>query len=144
MFWRLAADLAGLSQCRRLRVGCAVVRPDFSEVVAIGYNGPPAGLPNGGCRGAEGACGCCHSEASALVKMKGGGGDLVMAVTHSPCEHCAGLAVNCGRVGTVLYGERFRDGRGLDVLAAAGVACVAWADWSGDEKTPGTVPGVVG
>lgn len=144
MFWRLAADLAGLSQCRRLRVGCAVVRPDFSEVVAIGYNGPPAGLPNDGCRGTEGSCGCGHSEASALVKMRGGGDGLAMVVTHSPCEGCAGLVVNCGRIGYVVYGERFRDGRGLEVLERAGVVAVAWSDWSGDERTPGTVPGVAG
>ncbi len=111
--------------------------------MAIGYNGPPAGLPNDGCRATEGSCGCCHSEASSLVKMKGGGGDLVMVVTHSPCEHCAGLVVNCGRVGSVVYGERFRDGRGLDVLRAAGVVTTAWADWSGDERAPGESPGAL-
>lgn len=147
MFWDLAAGLARLSRCRRLSVGAVVLRPDLSEVLAVGYNGPAAGLPNDSCRGAEGACGCVHAEANALVKLRAGAGGLVLLTTHSPCEHCAGLVVNSGRVGWVVHGEPYRDRRGLDVLAAAGVVAVGWREWVGtgglDEKTPGVVPGVV-
>lgn len=115
-------------------MGAVVVRPDLSEVLAIGYNGPPAGLPNDGCRGAAGACGCVHAEANALVKLRSSEGGLVMVLTDSPCEHCAGLVVNSGRVGYVAYGREYRDGAGLGVLQAAGVVATGWP---GNEDAPG-------
>lgn len=122
-FWRFAAGLSDLSTCRRRAVGCVVADPGLTSVLAIGYNGPPRGLPNDRCREAEGACGCIHAEANALVKLRGGGG-LALLTTTSPCEHCAGLIVNCGKVATVIYGDAYRDSSGLAVLLAAGVAAV--------------------
>ena len=89
VFWRLACDLASLSCCKRARVGCVVVPGDMTEVVAIGYNGPPAGEPNDSCRGTEGSCGCVHAEGNAVSKLRGGAG-LVMVTTTLQCEHCAG------------------------------------------------------
>src|SRR5687768_6076870 len=82
-FWAFTESLAGLSRCTRLRVGCVVIRPDFSEVLAVGYNGPPRGVPNDACRGGAGACGCIHCEANALVKINNGSRGLVMLCTDS-------------------------------------------------------------
>ena len=125
-------SLAGLSQCQRLRVGCTVVRPDLSEVVAIGYNGPPVGLPNDGCRSAEGNCGCVHAEANALLKLKVGTPGLVMITTDSPCEHCAGLILNAGgRVRAVAYARAYRDPAGLSRLVEGGVTVATWAAVAG-------------
>ncbi len=123
VFWRLARDLASLSCCRRAKVGCVVVLPDLTEVVAIGYNGPPAGTPNDGCRGTEGNCGCAHSEGNALSKLRGGH-DLVMVTTTLQCEHCAGLVVNSGKVRAVVYGQEYRNTYGVDLLRSAGLAVV--------------------
>ena len=120
VFMRLAADLAGLSHCRRKQVGAAIVTPDMSAVLAIGYNGPPSGRPNDSCRGGEGACGCIHAEANALVKLEAGGrGGLVLLTTLSPCEHCAGLIVNSKKIESVVYAEAYRDAAGLKVLGEA-------------------------
>ena len=129
---RLAGSMAALSTCRRLRVGCVVVSPKLQAILAVGYNGPTAGTPNDSCTGIPGACGCVHAEANALVKLGAGAGELV--VTHSPCSHCAGMIVNSGRVTGVTYGERFRDGGGIDVLARAGVPCVPMT-----ERVPRTI-----
>jgi deoxycytidylate deaminase len=117
VFWQLVASLAGLSTCRRRDVGCVVVDPALRSVLAVGYNGPPARIPNGGCREAEGSCGCVHAEANTLVKLRSEAWGLVMLSTTCPCEHCAGLIVNSGRVEVVIYGDAYRDSRGLSVLA---------------------------
>lgn len=125
VFCRFADDLSRLSTCRRLSVGAVVVPPDLSGVVSVGYNGPPAGLPNDGCRDhVPGGCGCVHGEANALVKVRRGGGGLVLLLTDSPCEHCAGLVLNSAGVAAVVYGRAYRDPRGVDVLLAGGVVPV--------------------
>lgn len=117
-FWRLADDLAALSTCRRLSVGCVIVTRDLLEVAAIGYNGQPRQLPNDGCREEEvGSCGCVHAEASALVKLRVREPGLLLLTTASPCETCAGLILNSGRIGTVVYGSRYRDETGLNILS---------------------------
>ncbi len=123
VFWRLAADLASLSCCKRMGVGCVVVLPDLTEVVAIGYNGPPAGMPNDSCRGTQGSCGCSHAEGNAVAKMRAGS-DLVMLTTTLQCEHCAGLVVNSRKVAAVVYGQEYRDTAGVAVLRASGLVVV--------------------
>lgn len=122
---RLASSLAALSTCRRLGVGCVVATPKLERVLAVGYNGPPAGLDNSSCSGEAGVCGCVHAEANALVKLSGDSGSgLTLHSTHSPCRHCAGLVVNSGRVSRVVYGTEFRDRSGVEVLRATGVECL--------------------
>lgn len=125
-FVRFADNLASLSYCRRLKVGCLLVPADFTEVLAIGYNGPPAGLPNDGCRGAEGACGCVHGEASALVKLTSPRSDLTLVTTVAPCEHCAGLIINSGKVRKVVYVSQYRDPAGLELLGKAMIDATQW------------------
>ena len=120
-FWEFTEGLGRLSCCKRLGVGCIVVTPDLTEVLSVGYNGPPAGRPNDGCREAEGACGCVHGESTAMAKLSSHRDDLVLLVTTSPCELCAGLVVNSQRVLYVVYGVAYRDPRGIDLLRKSGV-----------------------
>jgi len=126
VFTELATSLARLSRCSRKQVGAVIIPADLSNVLAIGYNGPPAGEPNDSCRGGEGSCGCIHSEANALVKLSIDRKDLILVTTLSPCEHCAGLILNCGKISGVLYGEEYRDTRGLDLLLKRDVQLVNW------------------
>lgn len=116
VFADLAQSLADLSTCRRRRVGAVVVDPDLTEVLAIGYNGPPAGVDNGACRAVEGDCGCVHAEANAVAKLRDRRDGLTLVATMSPCEQCAGLIVNCRRISAVLYGSAYRDGAGAALL----------------------------
>lgn len=137
VFWDFAQGLSRLSSCRRLGVGCVVVTPTLSEVLSIGYNGPPAGFPNDSCRGTEGNCGCAHAEGNALAKLTGYGVDLVMLSTTLQCEHCAGLVVNSQRVRYVVYGLPYRDPTGADVLMRAGVVVVSSSRVGLKTKNPG-------
>lgn len=116
VFFGFTEDLASLSTCRRLQVGALIVQPDFSEVLAVGYNGPPAGRSNDSCRSNQGNCGCVHAEANAIAKLATRDRDLLMLVTASPCEACAGLIINSGRVAVLIYGEPYRDPTGLTLL----------------------------
>ena len=117
---RTVRDIARLSTCKRLRVGCLVVTPDLSEILAFGYNGPPAGEPNESCRGVT-PCGCVHADVNALVKTRSNKRGLVMILTHSPCEACAGLIINGGLVARVDYLREYRDLRGVKLLDRAGI-----------------------
>lgn len=110
-----------LSTCRRNKVGCVIVPTDLSRVCAIGYNGPAAGEDDEACRCEEGACGCIHAEANALVKMREPGSGFIIISTVSPCEHCAGLIINSKQVDWVLYDRPYRDTGGLARLLIAGI-----------------------
>jgi deoxycytidylate deaminase len=123
-FWRFAEGLGRLSCCKRLGVGCIVIRPDLSEVLSIGFNGPPAGVDNDSCTGVEGACGCVHAEGNALAKLKTESGGLIMMTTTLQCTHCAGLVVNSRRVRYVVYGMEYRDPNGVRLLRSAGLEVI--------------------
>jgi deoxycytidylate deaminase len=114
-------SLAGLSFCKRAQTAAIVLTPDLREVLAIGYNGPPAGRNNESCREVEGACGCIHAEANALVKLHSRASDLILLSSTSPCEHCAGLVINSGRIHAVIYLKEYRDRTGLVLLKEAEV-----------------------
>jgi deoxycytidylate deaminase len=126
IFCDLADSLAGMSVCRRLSVGCVIVTPTLTEVLAIGYNGPASEEPDEACLDREGACQCCHAEANALVKLLTPRSDLLMIITHSPCAPCAGLIINSKRVRSVLYGLDYRDPSGRLRLERARVVCQSW------------------
>jgi deoxycytidylate deaminase len=113
---RFANDLAGLSVCDRDKVGAIVVPPDFSNVWAIGYNGPSSGAPHA-CRGTEGDCGCSHAEANAVVKLSDHPRTGVMFTTRMPCERCAQLIVNCQKVQCVVWEKPYRNDLGVVALA---------------------------
>lgn len=114
-------QLATLSVCKRKQVGCIVVPEDFTRVLAIGYNGPPAGLPNDLCSATEGACGCIHAEMNALLKLSITERTLLMLTTLSPCKLCAGMIINSQQVKSVLYKIEHSDTSGNNLLRSAGI-----------------------
>ena len=120
-FIRFAADLKDLSTCRRAKCAAIIFDADCTRVYAIGYNGPPRGSDNESCTGTEGACGCAHAEANALIKVREVGvRDAVLYSTTYPCPHCAALIANSGVVGCVLYSAPYRDMR-LEPFLNAGI-----------------------
>lgn len=117
-----AYKLAELSMCKRLRVAAIVFPIDCSRIYAIGYNGPPAGMPNDSCANAEGQCGCVHAEANAIMKTNlDVAKPAILYSTASPCLNCAGLIVNSGIIRMVLYGHKYRSSTGEDRLFHANI-----------------------
>ena len=100
----LAENMADLSVCKKMSVGCVIFDRSFSKVHSIGYNGPPRGTPHESCHGVQGRkCSCIHAEANALIKLDTPDKDLVLFCTVSPCPHCAGLILNSRKIDTVLF-----------------------------------------
>jgi deoxycytidylate deaminase len=128
VFIRFAQELASLSTCQRLLVGCVIIPQELTEVLAIGYNGQPASLPNNGCRkSTPGNCGCIHAESNALIRLRDRRNGLILITTHSPCEHCAGLIINSGQINTVIYIQKYRDESGLRLLDYTGIPNILWS-----------------
>lgn len=123
----LAERLAERSSCTRLQVGTVITSTDFRYVLAVGYNGNAAGLPNGCDSSEPGACGCLHSEENAIINCNASRevAKLVF-VTHSPCILCAKRFINMGGVKRVYYGKQYRDMRGIELLASQGIEVVKW------------------
>lgn len=116
----MALLAAERSSCSRLKVGAIITSWDGTQVVGIGYNGNARGLPNACDRKDPGRCGCVHAETNALIKAPYDRGDLIMYVTHSPCEACAKLIINSA-VKRVIYNEVYRDPVGLELMQYAGL-----------------------
>lgn len=127
IYLRLAFDLARRSTCERLQVGCVITTDTFRQVVAIGFNGGPAGGRNACKRDDQGhivpgQCQHLHAEINAIISCTHIGPKVVF-VTHQPCEMCAIALVNlsaaAGPIRRVLYACEYRNTEGLEILSAA-------------------------
>lgn len=114
-FMRMAAALADRSTCRRAHVGALVTDAEGLQVLGIGYNGAPRGLPNGCLRDEQGNCGCVHAEVNALLKAPGTIQNKVLYTTTAPCERCAAAILN-GGVAKVIFTNAYRSTAGLMLL----------------------------
>ncbi|HUT76945.1 MAG TPA: deaminase [Polyangia bacterium] len=122
IYMRLALALAERSTCRRLRVGTVITSTDFRKVLAVGYNGNAAGLPNDCDNDEPGNCGCLHSEENAVINCDSPRYEQkIVFVTHLPCVMCAKRLVNLGNVRTVYYGREYRLADSLKVFEQAGI-----------------------
>ena len=70
VYMDFAKAIAHRSTCKRLQVGTVITSTDFRKVLAVGYNGNAAGLPNGCDRDEVGNCGCLHSEENAAINLR--------------------------------------------------------------------------
>lgn len=120
IWMRLARSIAERSVDPRLQVGCVIVSADDRRVLSVGYNGDEAGGANAPDSTDAGASGFVHAEVNALIKSHGVRGSIVY-ITHSPCVVCARALVN-ERVARVVYGEAYRDTRGIEILRKSGVS----------------------
>lgn len=93
MFMEIAHVVKKRATCFRLNVGAVIVHN--KSIVAIGYNGPPAGEPH--CTGKDctppgsGCVRALHAEVNALKRLPldlRGEWLLDLYVTDSPCSHC--------------------------------------------------------
>jgi dCMP deaminase len=121
LFMRFAEQLAVLSTCERLQVGCVIMNESMTQVLAIGYNGNAKGLPNR-CDDAfaVGGCGCIHAEMNALLKVDGSIPNKILFSSVAPCVQCAKAIIN-SNVGTVFYRRTYRDPNGAALLGKASI-----------------------
>jgi dCMP deaminase len=120
MFMDIAAVVARRSTCRRAAVGCVVTDVAGWQILGIGYNGSPAGMPNRCPHEEVGNCGCVHAELNALLKAPGALTNKILYATTAPCERCAAAIVNAN-VARVYFGRTYRTTEGIDLLEAAGI-----------------------
>jgi dCMP deaminase len=121
MYMDIALRAAQESKCPRKHVGCCVLLE--SGMIAIGFNGYPAGGPNEWEDTGNSNPEVIHAEMNALGKLLEEGVSAKGAtvfVTYSPCIECAKLLVRA-KVRRVVYLEAYRKTEGIDYLAKYGV-----------------------
>lgn len=125
IYMELAHTLAARSTCVRLNVGTVITSTDYRKVLAIGYNGNAAGLPNTCDRTEPGNCGCLHSEENAVINCDSPRFlEKHVFVTHLPCVGCAKRLINLGGVKKVFYRTDYRLKDSIDVLQSVGIEVV--------------------
>jgi dCMP deaminase len=125
----MATEVSRRSTCLRtnsagelMQVGCVITTPDFRKVIALGYNGNAAGLPNECDSKEPGACGCIHAEANAVVNCDSPRAtEKLVFCTHLPCVNCAKLLINLGNVLQVTYKHDYRIRTALDLFDKVGI-----------------------
>lgn len=121
----LAHALARRSTCARLNVGTVITSTDYRKVLAIGYNGNAAGLPNQCDRDEQGNCGCLHSEENAVINCDSPRStEKHVFVTHLPCVSCAKRLINLGGVKKVFFRTPYRSQSSLEILKSVGIETI--------------------
>lgn len=129
IYMNLAHTLAERSTCVRLNVGTVITSTDYRKVLAIGYNGNAAGLPNCCDRAEPGNCGCLHSEENAVINCDSPRFiEKHVFVTHLPCVGCAKRLINLGGVKKVFYRTDYRVRDSLDLLKSVGIEVIHLAE----------------
>lgn len=134
-FFNIVNLVSMRSACLRRAVGALIVRNN--QILASGYNGPPAGHPHpdelGGCeRDIEGIksgerlelCICLHAEQNALLQCARNGVSVEGAdiyVTVFPCPICARMIANSGIKHVKVFGSYPGEDRSRRVLENVGI-----------------------
>lgn len=127
-FMDLARRTAEMSYAEKKKVGCVIVRDN--HIIAAGWNGTPAGLPNeceyiddnGYMKTYDTVV---HAEANALywcAKTEIMTEGATVYITLSPCKHCALGLIQSG-VKRVVYEEEYwnSDKTGIAMLELVGI-----------------------
>jgi dCMP deaminase len=129
IYIELAHRLAERSTCARMNVGTVITSTDYRKVLAIGYNGNAAGLPNRCDRHEPGNCGCLHSEENAVINCDSPRAmEKHVFVTHLPCAACAKRLINLGGVKKVFYRTEYRSTESIELLKSVGIEVIAMSE----------------
>lgn len=129
IYMDLAHTLAQRSTCERMNVGTVITSTDYRKVLAVGYNGNAAGLPNTCDRHEAGNCGCLHSEENAVINCDSPRStEKHVFVTHLPCVACAKRLINLGGVKKVFYRTEYRLPDSIEILKSVGIEVVKLED----------------
>lgn len=132
-FLKIASVVAERSTCRRHHVGAVAVRD--KHILATGYNGAPAGLPDClelGCLRDENSipsgtrheiCRGIHAEQNVIIQASLHGVSLAGSTvycTHTPCILCAKMLVNARIKRFVSFGK-YDDDAFTELFRQAGI-----------------------
>lgn len=112
----IASIVALRSPDPKLQVGSILVSRDFKRILGWGYNGPVSKQPNTRKSNEPGKSGFIHSEINCLINSSYESKGLLF-VTTAPCENCARVIANSGKVEKVYYKEEYKESNeGLKIL----------------------------
>lgn len=110
LFMEIAHVVAKRATCMRLSVGAVLVHQ--RNIVAIGYNGVPAGEPHCAGNDCPGKFKCeltTHAEANALKHLPSGAWNaLDLYCTDSPCPDCYRMLLECGFIKRIFFATPYR------------------------------------
>ena len=131
-FMNTARTFASMSHCTRKKVGSIAVKD--GNIVAIGWNGTPAGFDN-----------CCefqqktdnpeipyilvskpevlHAESNVITKLAKStisSAGAIIFITLSPCIECAKLIIQSG-ITEVYFEDKYKDITGIKLLLQSGI-----------------------
>jgi dCMP deaminase len=120
--WMNVAELMSQrSHHPTFKVGAIITTADNTQILSVGYNGNEAGGDNEPESSEPGMSGLLHAEINCLLKLDyNNPKDKILWLTLSPCPQCAKAIVNSG-IKKVIYRDTYRDLKGLEILANAGV-----------------------
>ncbi len=125
IYMDLAHSMAQRATCRRLKVGAVCTSTDFRKVLAVGYNGNAAGLPNDCDSDEPGKCGCLHAEDNMVVNCDAPRAEeKFIFITHLPCVMCAKRLINLGGVKTIYYASEYRTSTSKELFATVGIELI--------------------
>lgn len=141
-FMQIAQSAQARSNCIRNSVGAVIVKE--KRIIATGYNGTPAGIPNcidGGCKRCsdrhanilktnerKDLCICVHAELNALLQSAYHGVSTKGATiycTIAPCLQCAKAIINAGIIEVIFENHHTTEGvdtKGINLLSQAQVS----------------------
>lgn len=120
-FMRMAFMAASRSSCTRRKVGAVIVKDN--NVIATGYNGPPAGLANCDLVGCirddldvpsgerHELCRGLHAEQNAIIQAAVHGASIKdgrIYITTHPCVVCSKMIIN-SHIKEIIYAEGYPD-----------------------------------
>lgn len=108
-FMSLALLASSRSPCKRLRVGCVIVKN--KRVVSTGYNGHLPNTPHDSVVRDNHEQATVHAEQNAIADAARRGvsiGGSIAYVTHYPCLNCAKLLASSG-IEKIIYNQSYRD-----------------------------------
>ncbi len=127
IYMDLAHSISRRSTCVRLSVGAVCVSTDFRKVLAIGYNGNAAGLPNTCDSDEPGKCGCLHAEDNMVVNCDAPRSvEKIIFITHLPCTMCAKRLINLGGVKKIYYAADYRIRTSVELFNQVGIEIVKY------------------
>jgi len=121
------------STCYRRKVGCIITDENFIQL-STGYNGVPKGFKHcddpsnikycpsiNSLSGVDlHGCYAVHAEQNALLQCPDVNKARYMAVTTSPCVHCAKMIANTG-IKTIFFIDDYKDTNAAFIFENAGI-----------------------